>query len=492
MIPLRMVSKRLISKTVNLRVPISTNPAMKFPCLDRLEQISEELKQRNGERAELPDSVESGKRGNEDPVYGNVKSGFELFHSYEPLFLDYCGVLPNFQIAYETWGKLNEDKSNAILIHTGLSASSHAHSSPLNKNPGWWEDFIGPNNKALDTNKWFLICTNVLGGCYGSTGPSSLDPADNLPYATRFPMLSVHDIIRAQNRLIKEKFGISKLYCSLGSSLGGMQSLCYGQLFPNEVQRVVSVSGCARSHPTSIAMRHAQRQVLMADPNWNRGFYYNTKEFPNRIPPHVGLKLSREIATISYRSGPEWESRFGSERIDDEKSPVLCSDFLIESYLDHQGQKFALEYDANSMLYLSKAMDLFDLSQSNLNRSAMKREHARMLFEANKLNTTCEEILQPPKRKKSRTTSEDEVRKDLVEGMKSLRDLNVLIIGVKSDALMPHWQQRGIYEVLGGDNNHKAIHIELQESQSLFGHDTFLLDQENVGGNIGKFLCNDL
>lgn len=267
--------------------------------------------------------------------------------------------------------------------------------------------------------------------------------------------------------------------------------MCYGQLFPNEVRKIVSISGCAKSHPTSIAMRYAQRQVLMADPNWNRGFYYCTPDNPHRIPPHVGMKLAREIATISYRSGPEWESRFGAERLDEEQPPVLCSDFLIETYLDHQGKKFALEYDANSMLYLSKSMDLFDLSASHQKRSAVKRKTARNLYLEDRLNLTSEEALEPARRKKSRTTTKEEVDQDLEAGMMPLRDLEVLVVGIKSDALMPYWQQRRIYESLGGDDNDRVTYIELQESQSLFGHDTFLLDLENVGGNIGKFLCRN-
>lgn len=485
---LLLAAKRYASQGIARASGSSTNPAMRFPCLDKLEKISEQLKSQKP----FPDESEIAGNAhpqNKDPVYGRVKSGFQLFESHRPLFLDYGGVLPSFRIAYETWGKLNKEKSNAILIHTGLSASSHAHSSDANKQPGWWEDFIGPDNPILDTNKWFLICTNVLGGCYGSTGPASSDPADGMPYASRFPMLSVHDLIRAQNRLISEHFGIEKLYASVGSSLGGMQSLCYGQQFPDSVHKIVSVSGCARSHPSSIAMRHVQRQVLMADPNWNRGFYYATPGEPNRIPPHIGMKLAREIATVTYRSGPEWESRFGTERLDDERPPVLCPDFLIETYLDHQGEKFSLEYDANSFLYLSKTMDLFDLSRSHLQRSERKRQEMQRVYQSEQ--PLLEETSIPDKphaMKRRRTTSREEARADLANGMTPLLDKDVLVIGVKSDGLMPHWQQREIYDLLGGDSNEKVKFTELEESDSLYGHDTFLLDLEHVGGSIGRFL----
>lgn len=484
-------AKGLLSRVPYSTAAKSTNPAMQFPCLDKLEKITERLKNQTS-ACHNSNPLEEGSQWNKDPVYGKVKSGFLIFHSKKPLFLDFGGVLPNFQIAYETWGTLNDDKSNAILIHTGLSASSHAHSSSVNPHPGWWEDFIGPNNAILDTNRWFIICTNVLGGCYGSTGPSSSDPADKFPYASRFPMLSVHDIVRAQNRLVSEHFGIKELFASVGSSMGGMQSLCYGQLFPDKVKKIVSVSACARSHPSSIAMRHVQRQVLMADPNWNRGFYYPTAEEPDNIPPHVGMKLAREIATVTYRSGPEWESRFGTERLDEDKAPVLCPDFLIETYLDHQGEKFSLEYDANSFLYLSKTMDLFDLSKSHLNRSLIRRESVQKLYEANEIHQRRESIPSKPyERKRRRTTTEEEARRDLADGMKPLLNKEVLIVGVKSDGLMPYWQQREIYELLGGRANGRIKHRELEESHSLFGHDTFLLDLEHIGGSIGRFLRHD-
>ncbi|SCU91782.1 LADA_0F12002g1_1 [Lachancea dasiensis] len=466
----------------------SSNPAMEFPCLDKMDQLSAQLRNK-------PASCSSGdatSSPSNEPVYGKVRSGFKVFKSNEPLFLDYGGVLPKFQIAYETWGTLNSDRSNAILIHTGLSASSHAKSSSDNPQPGWWEKFIGPGNIMLDTNKFFVICTNVLGGCYGSTGPSSPDPADGSPYATRFPMLSIQDIIRGQQRLVKEHLGIHALYASVGCSMGGMQSLAYAQQFPELVEKVVTVSACARSHPSSIAMRHAQRQVLMADQHWARGFYYPNAQDPHKILPHVGMKLAREIATVTYRSGPEWESRFGTERLNDERSPVLCPDFLIETYLDHQGEKFSLEYDANSFLYLSKTMDLFDLSQSHQNRSERKRAEAMRMYERKDLHDQpaklCDEPYEPTK--KRRSTTVEQAREDLKKGMEPIKGKDILVVGVKSDGLFPYWQQREIADLL--DNGEQVKHVELDESQSLFGHDTFLLDLENVGGSIGKFLNKDL
>jgi hypothetical protein len=220
----------------------STNPALSFPCLDAHESRSASLSRRS--------------LSGPEPSY---VSGHTLtFHSKQPILLDWGGILPEFKVAYETWGTLNEDKSNAVLLHTGLSASSHAHSTETNTKPGWWEKFIGPDG-PLDTNKYFVICTNVVGGCYGSTGPSSIDPANGERYATRFPILTMEDMVRAQFRLL-DNLGIQKLYASVGSSMGGMQSLAAGTLFSDRVGRIVSISGCARSHPYSIAMRHTQRQ----------------------------------------------------------------------------------------------------------------------------------------------------------------------------------------------------------------------------------------
>lgn len=311
--PLRKIvlhSSKLFSTSSKSYKPLQpektsgSNPALTFPCLDKLERKNEQLSKGNLKSSST--SLESGP----EPSYGNVKTGFHVYKSKKPIFLDYGGHLPEYEIAYETWGHLNKEKSNLVLVHTGLSASLHAKSQPENPKNGWWENFIGPG-KYIDTDKYFVVCTNVLGGCYGSTGPSSIDPANNEQYATRFPILSVNDMVRAQREFVKDQFGINKIHASIGASMGGMQSLAYGWEFPDEVEKIISISGCARSHPYSIALRHTQRQVLMSDPNWNRGFYYN------KIPPHVGMKLAREIATVTYRSGPEWEYRFGRQRADE-------------------------------------------------------------------------------------------------------------------------------------------------------------------------------
>lgn len=248
-------------------------------------------------------------------------------------------------------------------------------------------------------------------------------------------------------------------------------------------------------------MRHTQRQVLMMDPNWARGFYYDG------IPPHSGMKLAREIATVTYRSGPEWELRFGRQRADPSKQPALCPDFLIETYLDHAGEKFCLEYDPNSLLYVSKAMDLFDLGHAHQSATLKRRaaSEERIAHGGDVpigSDSACSLTLpdkpyeeQPgstsnttPLDKSVSADSVDGPPRDLVVGLAPLKDHPVLVMGVASDILFPAWQQREIAETLRAGGNKNVEHIELGDDLSLFGHDTFLLDLKNIGGALGKFL----
>lgn len=470
----RYLSKNLKLNGAQTASKSSHNVPMTFPCLDKSENRTKQLSS---------NSLEGGP----EPSYSMVENGFHLYKSHKPIFLDHGGYLPEYEIAYETWGTLNLDKDNIVLIHTGLSASSHAKAQPMNTKPGWWEKFIGPG-KYLDTDKYFIICTNVLGGCYGSTGPSSINPLTESHYATGFPILTVNDMVRAQRELIHDEFKVKKIHASIGASMGGMQSLAYAWEFPDEVSKVVSISGCARSHPYSIAMRHTQRQVLMSDPNWNRGFYYDG------IPPHVGMKLAREIATITYRSGPEWEYRFGRNRADESKAPALCADFLVETYLDHAGEKFCLEYDANSLLYVSKAMDLFDLSHSNRVSALKNRELAEQAYNRNHnpdaATTSSKNVPDQPYQEKvlAATVTPEESLEDLRKGMAKIAHKDVLIVGVESDILFPVWQQREIHEVLKSHNKGNIKYHELGTDISNFGHDTFLLSLDHFGPPVKQFL----
>ena len=404
-----------------------------FPCLDK-----------HAARQRLLESPE--------PNYQNIVSGYRLFEHKNPFEMVH-GSLSGFTLAYETWGKLNAAKNNAILLCTGLSASSHAKSHSSNPANGWWENYIGPD-RYIDTKKYHVICTNVLGGCYGSTGPSSVDPITSKRHGTNFPMVTIYDMVHAQFKLL-DHLGIDKLHACVGSSMGGMQSLASAALFPNRVGKLVSVSAAARSHPYSMALRFTQRQsnlpnlVLMSDPNWNRGFYYDG------VAPHVGMKLARYIATVSYRSGPEWEERFGRARDKPNELPTFCADYLIETYLDHQAEKFCLTFDPNSLLYISKAMDMFTIGD-------VFKVKAKILG-----TKDCD------------TDTSDEHQR-LLQGAKEIQ-MPTLILGAQSDILFPVWQQKEIAELIQSGGNPNTTYYELTAK---YGHDTFLIDERNVGAAI--------
>jgi len=256
--------------------------------------------------------------------------------------------------------------------------------------------------------------------------------------------------------------------------MGGMQSLAAAWIEPQRVGKVVSISGTARSSPGSVAMRFAQRSVLMADPNWNNGFYYDGS------PPHTGMKLARQIATITYRSGPEWEQRFGRNLSAEGqvRSPRLCPDFLIETYLDHQGEQFCLKYDANSLIYISKAMDLFDMTAETLRALGLASATP------NPTSTESEsesEIKSRPLQMGPPST----YLNSLAEGFSPLRKTPFLILGVQSDILFPVEQQREMADALRMAGNKQVVYYELS---GVWGHDTFLIDTANVGGAIRGFL----
>ncbi|RDD42157.1 putative serine-O-acetyltransferase cys2 [Trichoplax sp. H2] len=416
----RSASLTCNQKTINM-------PQVEIPPLDHLDTSDPVFE---GNTSDFP-CLQKFAPGPE-PNYEQLHDGYEVFR-YDNVFKLKHGVLPKMQIAYETWGTLNERKDNTVLLQTGISASSHARSTEKNRRPGWWEDFIGPG-KAVDTNKFFVICTNLLGGCFGSTGPSSINPITDSHYATTFPIVTIPDAIRAQFLLL-DHLGINKIHAAVGSSMGGMQALATAALYSDRVNRIISISGCVKPTPTAIALRYLQRRVLMTDPNWNSGYYYNG------IFPKRGMKLAREIGTIGYRSGPEWETRFGHRKRTEE--PSFCPQFEIEEYIEHQGEKFSLTYDPNTLLYLSKAIDLFDIGEG---------------FPS------------------------------MVEGVKRII-CPTLVIGVKTDILFPIQQQTEIADLLKQAGNQKVTYYELN---SIYGHDTFLLDINNVGAAVKGHLESQL
>ncbi len=367
-----------------------------------------------------------------EPTYDKVVSGYQTFHHPHPFTLDWGAALPSFDIAWESWGEISETRDNVVLLHTGLSASSHARSHADNANPGWWEEFIGPG-APLDTDHFHVICTNLIGGCYGSTGPSSANPETGRPYGTDFPIVTVADMVRAQ-LLLLDHLDIQRLHASVGASLGGMQSLMLAALAQERVGRLVSISAAMRSYPQSIALRFVQRQAVMNDADWRDGHYYGVSF------PHRGLKVARGLGTITYRSGPEWQNRFGRTR--PSQMPRLDEDFQVETYLAYQGEKFCLQYDANSYLYISKAMDLFDLRPE----------------EASADVPTIDEVSCPS-----------------------------LVIGVTSDVLFPVRQQRELAEAL----RKSGSNVTYLEIDAPYGHDTFLIERETVGDAVRAHLEDD-
>lgn len=252
----RFPALRILAKSVRCSSSITTP---NFPCVDaHAARESRLIASFTGTTSTSRDACDTGP----EPPYARPNpTSYHIYHHPHPLPLAYNPTpLPSFDIAYETWGSLSPQKDNVILLHTGLSASSHAASSSANPAPGWWENFIGPG-KAIDTDRFFVICTNVIGGCYGSTGPSSIEQATGKPWATRFPIVSVFDMVNAQFSLL-DNLGIHKLYASVGSSMGAMQSLAAGYLHPRRVGKIVSISGTARSSPSAVAMRFAQRSGI--------------------------------------------------------------------------------------------------------------------------------------------------------------------------------------------------------------------------------------
>ena len=276
----------------------------------------------------------------------------------KPLKLDCGQTIKDFPIAYETYGKLNVKKNNAILIFHALSGDQFvAGTNPVTSKDGWWKTAVGPG-RAVDTEKYFIICANVLGGCMGSFGPKNINDKDGEPYGLRFPVITIRDMVRAQESLLKH-FNIEKLLSVLGGSMGGMQLLQFCALYPDRTFSAVPIASTASHNAQQIALNELARQAIMADPIWNKGNYYRDKKIPKN-----GLAVARMAAHITYMSDKGLQERFG-RKLQEKKDYEFTfdADFQIESYLRHQGNVFVDRFDANSYLYISRAMDYFDLSK---------------------------------------------------------------------------------------------------------------------------------
>lgn len=352
----------------------------------------------------------------------------------EPFPMRRGGVLERVQIAYETWGRLDESRSNGVLIFTGLSPTAHAASSSADPTPGWWEDMVGPG-RPIDSNRFFIVCVNSLGSNFGSTCPASIDPRTSEPYRLRFPVLTVEDMARAGYETVR-RLGIERLACVVGPSLGGMVVLAYAALFPDAVRSLVSISAAARSTPFAIALRSLQREMIRRDPDWQNGQYEPGKG------PISGMRLARKLGMITYRSALEWQIRFGRERHFQERKAgdPFGLDFEVESYLEAHAVKFTGQFDANAYLYLSRAMDLFDLA--------------------------------------------DHGDGSVAGALRRFQVERALIIGVETDLLFPIAQQRELAEGLSEGGRQ----VEFAPLPSLQGHDSFLVDMDRFRPVIGDFL----
>jgi homoserine O-acetyltransferase len=359
--------------------------------------------------------------------YLTLPGKFEMRHG---------GVLESPTIAYETWGELNANRDNAVLIFTGMSPSAHAASSRLDPAPGWWEEMIGPS-RPLDTRRYYVVCVNSLGSCFGSTGPASADPASGERYRLNFPVLTLEDVAAGGKALI-DHLGIESLYSLVGPSMGGMTSLAFAAMYPGVARSLVLISCGARSLPFATALRSLQREMIRKDPDWEGG------QYPPGKGPITGMRLARKLGMITYRSAQEWKQRFGRERIsaEHETGDMFGPDFSVESYLEHHAQKFTGQFDANCYLYLSRASDLFDLA-----------DHGGSIDAA----------------------------------LRNVRAERVLVIGVETDFLFPLEQQRELAQAF----ERAGRRVNLVELPSIQGHDSFLVDMDRFRPVLCSFFSGD-
>ena len=356
------------------------------------------------------------------------------FPASTPLALDCGQKLGPFTVAYETAGALNAAKSNAILVCHALTGDQYfAHENPVTKKGGWWELMIGPG-KPIDTNRFFVICANILGGCLGSTGPASIDPATNEPYGLSFPVITIRDMVRAQVRLI-DHLGIDQLFAVVGGSMGGMQVLEWAAHFGERVYCAIPIATAAWHSAQNIAFHEVGRQAVMADPEWAEGRYHLQHRVPRR-----GLAVARMAAHITYLSEAALHAKFGRNLQDRaDRTFSFNADFQVESYLRHQGSTFVDRFDANSYLYITRAMDYFDLASEF-----------------------------------------DGVLANAFRGTKS----RFCVVSFTSDWLYPTHENRKIVQAL----NAVAANVSFVEVESDKGHDAFLLDEPVLFRTISGFI----
>ncbi len=344
------------------------------------------------------------------------------------------GILKEVVVAYEAWGTLSDNHDNVILVFGGLSPSAHACSSPLDSSRGWWEYMIGPG-KPIDTDIFYVVCVNTLGSCFGSTSPSSINPDTGRAYGLDFPDLSIEDVAKAAHHALHD-LGIDHIHTVVGSSMGGMSSLAYALMFPQEVTNLVTISAATRALPFTIAVRSLQREIIRCDLDFQNGSY------PQDQVPTSGMVLARKLGLMSYRAAEEWHQRFNRARVSPERrsSERFGIEFEVESYLEYNAQKFVKTFDANSYLYLSRAMDLFDVADHGGSVNA---------------------------------------------GLAKIQTQHTLVIGVNTDILFPLQQQQEI-----ADGLRKAGRsVDFVEIDSINGHDAFLVDEAHFAPVVRDFFA---
>jgi homoserine O-acetyltransferase len=365
---------------------------------------------------------------------GLVETQYFTFAEREPLELDSGECLGPVTLAYETYGRLNLERSNAVLILHALSGDAHAagYHSLGESTPGWWDDCIGPG-KAFDTDRYFVICSNILGGCKGSTGPGSIDRRTGKPYGLKFPVITIADIVRAQVRLI-DHLGIDRLLAVAGGSLGGMQVLQWAASYPERIRAALPIAATARHSPMLIAFGEVGRQAIYADPHWNGGDYYDGPR------PNSGLAVARMVGHITYLSEESMHHKFGRRLKGRERFGFdFDTDFEVEGYLRYRGSRFTERFDANSYLYITKAMDYFDLCNGH---------------------------------------------DSLAQAFARSAGIAYLVVSFTSDWLYPTYHSKELVAGLTA----AGADVTYCNLQSTWGHDAFLLEVETMTGLISNFL----
>jgi homoserine O-acetyltransferase len=357
---------------------------------------------------------------------GDDPGAKQFFSIDRPIALEGGGILDETTIAYESWGELNEEGDNAILICHALTGDAHVTGGEggTYTNEGWWSRIVGPG-KAIDTERWFVVCPNVLGGCQGTTGPSSTNPSTGQPYGSAFPQVSVRDIVRTQ-ALLADHLGVGQWFSVVGGSMGGMIVLEWAAMFPQRVRSTAPIATALAASAQQIGWSAVGRLAIANDPHFHGGDYYG-----DPVGPGAGLAVAREIALIHYRSDEEWTQRFGRDVVDRLDRFDTWGRFQVEGYLDHHGKKFPHRFDANSYVVLNRVMDLHDVSRG---RGSARKAFARYAGP-------------------SMTTS------------------------VSSDFLYPEHQQAEVAAVLGSDGRWCEHHY----IDSIYGHDGFLVEHDKLG-----------